>query len=253
MKSIFITGAASGIGKETALRFAEEGWFVGLYDLNEEGVKDVSLIVGEDKSCYKSLDVTDPESYREACLHFLSHTDGKMNALFNCAGIMYMGPFESLSLEQHKRTYDVNVFGVINGIYTCLDALKNTADAHIISMCSASAFYGVPDLASYSSSKFAVKGLTEGLNIEFEKHGISVTDLMPLYVNTPMVSTQSYEAASLKTFGANLTPSMIADIVWKAAHGKKVHWVPTFKLKFLTLLARYFPIAERATMKMLGT
>lgn len=252
MKSIFITGAASGIGKETALLFARNGWFVGLYDLNEDGVKQLSNEIGLDKSCFGQLDVTDAEMYAKAVEYFVTRTDGKMDAIFNCAGIMYMGPFHKLSLAQHKRTYDINVMGVINGIYVSLDALKKAGKSTVVSMSSASAFYGVPDLASYSSSKFAVRGLTEALNIEFEQYGIQVTDLMPLYVNTPMVSSQSYQAASLKTFGSNLTPQMIAGIVWKAVNGNKVHWVPTFKLKFLTMLSRFFPFAERATMKTLG-
>jgi NAD(P)-dependent dehydrogenase (short-subunit alcohol dehydrogenase family) len=251
-KSIFITGAASGIGKATALRFAAEGWFVGLFDKNEAGVAEVAAQIGKGKSCYGGLDVTDPDAYKSAADHFAHHTGGKLDALFNCAGIMFMGPFESVSLKQHKLTYDINIFGVVNGIYHCLDMLKRTPGSHIITMCSASAFYGVPDLSTYSSSKFAVKGLTESLSIEFEKHGITVTDLMPLYVNTPMVQTQSIVNGSLKTFGANLTPDLIADIVWKAVHSKKVHWVPTLKLKVLSQVARYFPFMERTVMKLIS-
>lgn len=251
-KSIFVTGAASGIGKATALRFAAEGWYVGVYDKNEAGAAETARQIGEGSCCHGALDVTDGDAYQKAAEHFLHHTQGKLDALFNCAGIMFMGPFESVSLKQHKLTYDINVMGVINGIYVFLDALKNTSGSHIISMCSASAFYGVPDLSSYSSSKFAVKGITESLNIEFEKYGIVVTDLMPLYVNTPMVQTQKVVNGSLKTFGAQLTADGIAEIVWKAAHSSKMHWVPTFRLKFLSAVARFFPMFERPVMKLIS-
>jgi NAD(P)-dependent dehydrogenase (short-subunit alcohol dehydrogenase family) len=252
-KSIFITGAASGIGRAAALRFAAEGWYVGLFDKNEAGVAELAKQIGTENCCYGALDVTDPDAYKVAADHFGSHTGGTLNALFNCAGIMFMGPFESLSLKQHKLTYDINIFGVVNGIFHCLDMLKRTKGSHIITMCSASAFYGVPDLSTYSSSKFAVKGLTESLSIEFEKWNITVTDLMPLYVNTPMIQQQQVVNGSLRTFGAGLTPDGIAEIVWQAAHSRKVHWVPTFKLKFLSTVARYFPFMERTVMKMISS
>lgn len=253
MKSIFITGAASGIGRETALLFAKRGWKIAAVDMNKEGLESLQKDIGEDGCFISLLDVTRADDYQRVLSSFLEQTNGSLDALFNCAGIMRMGPFEQLTLADHHLTYNVNVLGVINGIHTALDALKRTPNACIVSMCSASAFYGVPDLSSYSSSKFAVRGLTEALNIEFEKYDIRVTDLMPLYVNTPMVSSQSYEAGTLKTFGAKLTAPKIAAIVWQAVHGKKVHWVPTAKLKFLTMISRLFPFAERSVMKAMGS
>ncbi len=251
-KTIFITGAASGIGRETALLFAERGWFIGLFDLNDEGLKEVASEIGEDRCCYAKLDVTKAESYKTAVAHFLKHTNGSMNALFNCAGIMRMGPFDELTMKDHEITLDINVKGIIVGIDASLDALKATPNSCILSMSSASAFYGVPDLSVYSASKFAVRGLTEALNIEFEKYDIRVTDLMPLYVNTPMISSQTHQAGTLKFFGAKLTTRQIAELAWKAVHGKKVHWIPGGVLKALKVVSRLFPVAERPTMKFLN-
>lgn len=148
------------------------------------------------------------------------------------------------------RTVEVNGIGVLNGIYTAFGLLKATPGAHIVSMGSASGIYGVPDLATYSASKFFVRGLTEGLSLEFEKHGITVTDLMPLYVDTLMVRTQTYRAGSLVTFGAKLVPQQIAELVWKAAHGRKVHWKPGALLKTLDFLGNLLPFISRPTMKM---
>lgn len=249
-KVIFITGAASGIGRETALLFAKRGWKVGAVDLDEPGLGRLADEIGRDLCWTARLDVRDLPAWRETVAAFGRWTGGRLDALFNCAGIMRMGPFEQVPIEQHARTVEVNVLGVLYGISACLDLLKATPGAHIVTMGSASGVYGAPDLSSYSASKFFVRGLTEALNIEFERHGIVVTDLMPLYVDTPMVQTQTYRAGSLHTFGARLTPRQIAEVVWKAAHGRKVHWMPGALLKTLTYLGNALPFISKPTMKM---
>jgi NADP-dependent 3-hydroxy acid dehydrogenase YdfG len=248
--SIFITGAASGIGRETALLFAQRGWRVGAADIDESGLARLAEDIGPDRCLTGRLDVRDSGAWRERIDAFGAWTGGRMDALFNCAGIMRMGPFDQVPLAEHVRTVEVNVIGVLNGIHTAFPLLKATPGAHVVSMGSASGIYGVPDLATYSASKFFVRGLTEGLNVELERHGITVTDLMPLYVDTPMVRTQEYRAGSLKTFGAKLTPQDIAEIVWKAVHGKKVHWMPGLLLKTLNYLGGALPFVSRPTMKM---
>ncbi len=248
-KTIFITGAASGIGKETALLFAKRGWYVGLFDLNTAVLKAMEQEIGAGQCCWRRLDVTDQKEYKDALALFVSKTGGKIDALFNCAGIMVMGSFEKLSLEDHLRTYDVNVKGVVMGTYLSLPYLKRAEKAHIVSMGSASAMYGVPELSTYSSSKFAVKGFTEALNIELESAGIVVTDLMPSYVNTPMISSQEKKISSLRVLGASTTPAEIAETVWKAVHGKKIHWLPTFKIKVIHFLTKIAPFLERPVMK----
>jgi NAD(P)-dependent dehydrogenase (short-subunit alcohol dehydrogenase family) len=252
-QTIFITGAASGIGRETAKLFASRGWRVGAADLDEAGLASLVQEIGEtgaDRCQTGRLDVRDATAYKERLDAFAAWTGNRLDVLFNCAGIMTMSPFEETPLAVHTRTVEVNILGVLTGIHTAFPLLKATPGAHIVTMCSASALYGVPDLATYSASKFFIRGLTEGLSIEFEKHGITVTDLMPLYVDTPMVRTQTYHAGSLKTFGAKLTPHQIAGLVWKAAHGKKVHWKPTLLLKTLDYLGGALPFVSRPTMKM---
>jgi NAD(P)-dependent dehydrogenase (short-subunit alcohol dehydrogenase family) len=247
--SIFITGAASGIGRETALLFAQRGWRVGAADVDEAGLARLAADIGEERCRAGRLDVRDAAAYRERIAAFGSWTGGRLDALFNCAGIMRMAPFEQTPIEEHVRTVEVNIIGVLIGIHSALGLLKATPGSHVVTMGSASGFYGVPDLATYSASKFFVRGLTEALNLELARHGVTVTDLMPLYVDTPMVRTQEYRAGSLQTFGAKLTPRQIAEIVWKAVHGKRVHWVPGALLKTLSYLGNAFPFVSKPTMK----
>lgn len=249
-KAIFVTGAASGIGRETARLFVRRGWRVGIYDVNEQGVVELAAALGTERALAGRLDVRDFAAYEAAVAAFGRWTGGRMDALFNCAGIMRMGPFEQVPIAEHVRTVEINVIGVLNGIYAALGLLKATPGSHVVSMGSASGIYGVPDLATYSASKFFVRGLTEALNLELEKDGIVVTDLMPLYVDTPMVRTQTYRSGSLETFGAKLAPEQIAGLVWKAVHGDRVHWVPGALLRALNYLGGALPWISKPAMKM---
>jgi NADP-dependent 3-hydroxy acid dehydrogenase YdfG len=249
-ESIFITGAASGIGRETAKLFAARGYKVGAADLDEAGLESLAEELGAERCQAARLDVRDAAAYQERMRAFAAWTGGRLDVLFNCAGILKMAPFDQTALADHVRTVEVNVLGVLHGIHAALDLLKKTPGAHILTMGSASAIYGVPDLATYSATKFFVRGFTEALNLEFEKHGILVTDLMPNYVDTPMVRNQTYQAGSLKTFGAKLTPQQIAEVAWKAAHSKKVHWKTGFLLKTLDYLGGALPFVSRPMMKL---
>lgn len=251
-KAIFITGAASGIGLETARLFANRGWFVGLFDVSEPRLAEIATELGSDRVCWRRLDVTSYEDCRAAVEFFTAKSGGRMDVLFNCAGVMRMGFFDVLPVEEHTRTAMVNFLGVVYSTYASLDALKKTPGARVVSMCSASAFYGVPELSVYSASKFAVRGFTEALNLELERYGIWVTDLIPPYVNTPMIQGQSYRAGTVRTLGANIKPGEIAELAWRAAHARKVHWVYTPLLKVLAVTSRLFPFLQRPTMKFLS-
>lgn len=251
-QTIFVTGGASGIGRETALLFARKGWRVAATDVDAPGLERLRaelepLASGRIYTAH--LDVSDAAAYRAALADFGRWSGGRLDLLFNCAGILRMGAFETLSLEEQARTVEVNVLGVLHGIHLAFPLLKATPGAHVVSMGSASGVYGVPELAAYSASKFFIRGLTEALNLEFERHGITVSDLMPLYVDTPMVRDQSYQAGSLRTFGARLSAPEIAALVWRAAHGTKVHWVPGLLMKVLNYLGAALPFVSKPTMR----
>ena len=124
-KSIFITGAASGIGKATAISFAESGWNVGLFDINEEGLKEVAQIIGHNRCMYKKLDVTSVNDWIEAEKSFSEYTGGKCNIFFNNAGIAnFAGAFEDIEIKEMNKIIDVNFKGVVNGCSVMLNLLK---------------------------------------------------------------------------------------------------------------------------------
>jgi len=250
-KTIFITGAASGIGRATALHFSKNGWFVGLFDINKPALAKLHDEIGEDNACFMEMDVSDFDSVKASVDFFASHTKERIDVLFNCAGILRMGMFDQIDINTQKKIIDINVNGIFNSISCCLPVLKRTKNSRILNMSSASAVYGVPELAAYSASKFAVRGLTEALNIEFESFGITVSDIMAPYVQTPMLTEAAEVATSVDRLGVKLTPEAVAETVWKAAHGKKVHWKTGLFLKLMVFANSCFPFANRTMTKLL--
>ena len=224
-RSIFITGAASGIGRESARRFAAEGWRVGLSDLSARTLDNLCRELGGDASVHQA-DVRDAGAVSAALGDFCVGEDG-LDALFNCAGVLEMRSFADTDLGRLKDIVDINVTGVINGIHAALPWLRKGRDPHIVNMSSVSAIYGIPEEAVYSASKFAVRGLTEALNIELENDGIWVSDVMVAYVATPMVTDAASKAKSVDILGVNVTPAKVAETVFAAATGRKVHWFVT--------------------------
>src|ERR1700679_2278082 len=125
-KSIFITGAASGIGRATAQLFAGQGWFVGGYDRNTDGLKTLEAEIGAANCVTGALDVTDKPAFERALADFAAQTDGRLDMLFNNAGIGRGGPFDQQPFEDILEVVQVNLIGVLNGIHSALPLLKAT-------------------------------------------------------------------------------------------------------------------------------
>lgn len=244
-KTIFVTGAASGIGKASALLFGRRGFCVGCYDIDVEGAGRVAAELPS--ASHGRIDVTSEESWKTAVLDFASSSGERLDVLFNSAGILRMGHFTDVPPAECRRQLEVNVMGVVLGIQTCLPHLERARGA-IVNMSSASAIYGQPELAVYSASKFAVRALTEALDIELRPKGVRIADVMPGYVDTPMVSSQTHKPRSLDKMGVKLTPDQIAEIVWEAAHGTKLHWVPQMDLSVMQRLGGLVPELGRLVM-----
>lgn len=245
---ILVTGAASGIGRATALLFAKKGWYVGLYDVDDRGLETAASEIGPG-CCYRPMDVSSAASVRDGIAHFSRNTGGRMDALFNNAGIIRMGLFDDISLEDQLRVIDVNLKGVMNCTYAALKMLKATKNSHVINMSSTSSIYGIAYLSAYSATKAAVSSLTESLAMEFGRNGIIVSDLRVPFVKTPLLEGE-VRAPSIDTLGVHLTPEDIAVKVWKAAHGSRVH-NDTMMMKFFLLLRFLPPIMKKIVLRLL--
>jgi NAD(P)-dependent dehydrogenase (short-subunit alcohol dehydrogenase family) len=258
-KSIFVTGAASGIGAETARFFAKRGWFVGLYDIDEQGLAEVADIVGSDACHMARLDVRKREDWAHAVAGFSAATQGRMDVLFNNAGVGRHGWFEGIAEADADWMVDVNVKGVINGVYAALPVLKQTDGARILNTASTAGLVGAPQLAVYSATKFAVRGLTEALDVEFRDLGVRVTSLMPWFIDTPILDMGQSEGANdkmsdqIRAAGQTVYPvSLVAERAWDAVHGTDTHYTVGKEASRARFAARFMPgRLKRQLMKQL--
>lgn len=228
-KSIFITGAASGIGRAAARLFADRGWYCGLYDVNREGLEALSSELGSDRSTWARLDVTRREDWRDAVQGFGAAAGGQMHVLFNNAGIASGGLFEDVPEEAAMGIIDVNLKGPVNGIYASLPLLKATPGAVVVNTASVAGMTGMPTMAVYSATKHAVRGLTEALSLDLGRYGIRVCDLMPWFIDTAILD------GTVSGFGVRMRDAlsarsetvypveMAAQALWEAVHGDALH------------------------------
>ena len=217
-KAIFITGAGSGMGAATARRFAHQGWFVGAYDVDRDAVADMGDQIGRDRGLFERLDVTDADGFGSAVERFSAATGGRMDILFNNAGVIAHGPFETMAWDMIERIVRVNLLGPMIGVRAALGLLKATPNALCFMTSSASAIFGSGDLVAYSASKHGVRGLTEGLSIELAQYGIRVGDVMPGIIETGMVAEESKPLFPLEGPWRLMPPRAVADAVWQAYH-----------------------------------
>lgn len=232
-KSIFITGAASGIGRATAILFAEKGWFVGIADINATGLYELSQSMPGKIGFTERLDVSDADQVATVVSAFAQASGGKIDVLFNNAGILRINAFENIPLSDHHAILDINAKGVLNCTYHAFPYLKAAGSAYVITMASVASLFAAPSEVTYAASKFWVKGFTEALNMEWERHGIHVCDIMPNFVKTPMVEQNPGKLIDVS--GVAFTPEDVAAMVWKALSSKRIHWLlerPLYKLSY---------------------
>ncbi|MGE8496037.1 MAG: SDR family oxidoreductase [Pseudomonas sp.] len=239
MNNILITGAASGIGAATARLFHARGWQVGLVDIDQAGLAALSAELGG--AWHASLDVCDIDAVQQALASFCKPHNGQLRLLFNGAGILRCGYFEEIEQAEHARILQINVLGLLNVTHAAFAYLKGTLGAQVINMGSASGVYGAPFLASYSASKFAVRGLTEALELEWEPHGIRVGDLMPPFVRTPMVTSQQFKVPVMDRLGVTLVAEDIALAAWQQAREPLLHRPISLPFKLLYWSAQVCP------------
>jgi NAD(P)-dependent dehydrogenase (short-subunit alcohol dehydrogenase family) len=212
--SILITGAGRGIGRATAELFLARGWRVGLYDVDAAAVAEVAA--GRPRAVHGGLDVRDLDAWHAVLAGFCG--DGGLDVLVNNAGVLASGPFAEIDAATHRRIVDVNVTGVVHGALAGHAHLRRARRGLLLNLCSASALYGQPTLATYGATKAAVKSLTEALELEWRGDGVRVRSLVPLFVNTEMVTRDGRGMAPVKSLGVRLGPDDVAAAAWKVVH-----------------------------------
>lgn len=235
MKTIFITGASSGIGKATAVYFAEKGWNVAATMRTPEKE--------EELQAYSSielfyLDVEKKETISQAVQEALKKF-GTINVLLNNAGYGSTGIFEAAEDSEIRRQFDVNVFGLMDVTKALLPHFRSQKNGLIMNVTSAGGRVVLPITSLYHATKFAVEGFTESLAFELEPQGIRVKLIEPGVVLTDFSgrSMTFFEDDSLedyKTYSQDLLqkmkqlssggfpPNIVAEEIYKAAVDESV-------------------------------
>ncbi|RDH79463.1 short chain dehydrogenase [Mycolicibacterium moriokaense] len=191
-KRCFLTGAASGIGRATALKLAAQGADLYLTDRDDEGlattVADV-LALGGTVSEHRALDVSDfDEVTRFAADIHAGHP--AMDVVMNIAGVSAWGTVDRLTHEQWKSMIDINLMGPIHVIEAFLPPMVEARrGGHLVNVSSAAGLVALPWHAAYSASKYGLRGLSEVLRFDLARHRIGVSVVVPGAVKTPLVHT----------------------------------------------------------------
>lgn len=259
MRSVLITGAASGMGREGVRLFHANGWRVGAVDRNAEGLATLERELRGDRLWTRAADVTDKAALEGALGDFCAgNTGGGLDMMWNNAGIGETGWFEDVPYEAAMRVVEVNFKAVLTGAYAALPYLKKTPGSLMFSTSSSSATYGMPRLAVYSSTKHAVKGLTEALSVEWQRHGVWVADVLPGLIDTAILTTttdhsagagagatsaEDVRARAPKKGMFRLMPaSSVAQVAWRAyQHPTRLHWYAPRSIRMIDLLKGLSP------------
>jgi short-subunit dehydrogenase len=241
-KRVLITGGAQGIGFEMAIKFAERGAEIVLADIDEGKLVEAKAKLEERgiTAWGFRVDVTNPASIASLRAQINAEA-GPIDVLVNNAGVVFGGPFTKTSLDDHFKTYQVNVLGLIAMTHAFLDDLVARPEAHLVHIASASGFIGLPYGSTYASSKWAVIGFGESIRAELNLQGhehVHHTIVCPSYIGTGM-----FEGAEAPKATQILEPEYLAEKVVRAVERNKLHVLEPFMVKLTPLIRDLLPTA----------
>lgn len=198
-KKVLITGAASGIGRATALAFAQRGATLLLCDVDTAALETLRLQISDGgNECFAyTVDVSDAAAMAELAAR-IHVAQGALDVLINNAGVGYLGRFLDSDLAHWQRVLDINLMGVVHGCHCFIPhMIAAGGPRQVINVASAAALFPSPSMAAYAASKHAVYGLSEVLKMELSDTQVQVTTLCPGVINTPIVANRNNIAASV--------------------------------------------------------
>tara|TARA_B100001250_G_scaffold317001_1_gene279438 strand:- start:92 stop:844 length:753 start_codon:yes stop_codon:yes gene_type:complete len=245
MKSIWITGASSGIGRALAIKFANEGWQVAASARSE----DLLSTISESNKNISSfpLDVTDSEK----CNEIFDQIKKKYQSIDICffsTGTWDPKKEKDIDIEQMKKVMNVNFFGTLNCIKAVEKYFREKNSGHISIVSSIAGYRGLPNSTGYGASKAALNNLAESLYFDFGRYNVRVSLVSPGFIKTPMTDKNEFKMPFLKTaeFAADkIYKGLINGSSFEIDFPKEL----TLILKFLKILpdSLYFKIIKKLT------
>ena len=245
MKSIWITGASSGIGKSLAIKFASEGWQVAASARREDLLNQLSDS-NQNISSFP-LDVTNRENCREV-FEKIKNKYENINICFFSTGTWDPKKEKNIDIDQMKKVMEVNFFGTLNCIKAVEMYFKENKNGHISIVSSIAGYRGLPNSTGYGASKAALNNLAESLYFDFGRHNVRVSLISPGFIKTPMTDKNEFKMPFLKTpeFAANkIYNGLINGSSFEIDFPKEL----TLILKFLKILPDkiYFKLIRKLT------
>lgn len=184
-KVAIVTGSSSGIGMDTAVTLARNGFLTYATVRNMEKSSIIKTAAEKEKLPIKvvHLDVTDDQSVNNA-IRTIDSEDGRIDVLVNNAGYGLVGAFEDLSIDEIKNQYETNVFGLMRVTQAVLPIMRRQKSGIIVNVSSGAGLFGYPGGSAYVSTKFAVEGLSESISYELGPFGIKVVLIEPGFIKT---------------------------------------------------------------------
>lgn len=252
-----VTGGASGIGKAICSELISQEVFVMIADINEPMGKSVESELNENgiNSRYVHLNVSDYNSVERLIIDVFQEF-GRLDYLFNNAGISMYGELYEMSMENWNEIMDINLWGVINGTQIGYRIMQQQGYGHIVNTASAAGLGPGPITSAYSTTKHAVVGLTTSLHYEAKEFGIKVSTLCPTFVDTPIFAAAKAininKAIMTKQLKKQkmMTPEKLAKIALNGVHKNKSIICPMPMRRTMDIFFILFPKAHNALLKM---
>ncbi len=245
-RNVFLTGAASGIGRALAIRLADEGCRLFLADIDAAGLLELKYILAPSgASVWTSVcDLADQEAVGRLADSVLKESGG-IDLLINNAGVAYYGQTELMTLKQWNWIMGINLLAPIELTHRMLPSLLSRPDTHLVNMCSISGLVAGGRFTAYHTSKFGLVGFTEALRAEYGRRGLGVTAICPGPVKTRLYQStatgQPGRSAPNPPSWMSTTPERVAEITVAAIRGNKRQVLITPAAHVLFQLKRFVP------------
>jgi NAD(P)-dependent dehydrogenase (short-subunit alcohol dehydrogenase family) len=245
-KVAIITGSGSGIGRALAEKLAARGAILVLADINGQQVSQVAekIVKTGGQATGTTLDVTDEDAVRELVDNTVAE-HGRLDYMFNNAGIAVGGEARDVSCDDWKKVIDVDLYGVVHGVCAAYPIMARQGFGHIVNTASLAGLAPFPGELSYTASKYGVVGLTTGLRIEGAALGVKASVVCPGIIETPIYTKSKIvrfdRDEALKTLPKGMPPERCADQILRGVERNKAVIVVTLLAKFLYLLQRISP------------
>ena len=261
-----VTGAGSGIGRETALLCARRGANLALCDVNEDGLAatEAEAVRLGSEVMTELVDVGD-RAQMQAFADSVHKRTEAVDLLVNNAGVGVGARFLETQLEDWDWILPINLMGVVHGCRMFVPAmLERGRGGHVVNLSSAAGYFPNPTLAAYTSTKFAVLGLSESLRIELRPHGVGVTAVCPGLINTPITrnsrlrgSAEGQRERMVRLYERrNYGPDRVAERILHAVQRDRAvmpvtaeAWAMWWLMRFTPSLARGLARALDSTVK----